>query len=82
MDYITPTVPRVLRIKSPSSPRMVPSFSPLEAILSAIRDGGKAHTAEQVDGIYVLRQDMSVPTSSHLCAKDEYLEFNGYVKDR
>ena len=39
-----------------------------EAILSAIRDGGKAHTAEQVDGIYVLRQDMSLPTSSHLCA--------------
>ena len=33
-----------------------------EAILSAI------HTADQVDGIYILRQDMSVPTSSHLCA--------------
>ena len=39
-----------------------------EAILSAIRDGEKIHTADQVDGIYVLRQDMSVPTSSHLCA--------------
>ena len=39
-----------------------------EAILSAIRDGEKTHTADQVDGIYVLRQDMSVPTSSHLCA--------------
>ena len=39
-----------------------------EAILSAIRDGKKTHTADQVDGIYVLRQDMSVPTSSHLCA--------------
>ena len=39
-----------------------------EAILSAIRDGEKAHTADQVDGIYVLRQNMSVPTSSHLCA--------------
>ena len=26
------------------------------------------HTADQVDGIYVLRQDMSVPTSPHLCA--------------
>ena len=38
-----------------------------EAILSAIRDGEKTHTADQVDGIYVLRQDMSVPTSSHLC---------------
>ena len=34
-----------------------------EAILSAIRDGEKTHTADQVDGIYVLRQDMSVPTS-------------------
>ena len=31
-----------------------------EAILSAIRNGE--------NGIYVLRQDMSVPTSSHLCA--------------
>ena len=39
-----------------------------DAILSAIRDGEKTHTADQVDGIYVLRQDMSVPTSSHLCA--------------
>ena len=39
-----------------------------EAILSAIHDGEKTHTADQVDGIYVLRQDMSVPTSSHLCA--------------
>ena len=39
-----------------------------EAILSATRDGEKTHTADQVDGIYVLRQDMSVPTSSHLCA--------------
>ena len=39
-----------------------------EAILSAIRDGEKTHTADQVDGIYVLRQDMPVPTSSHLCA--------------
>ena len=39
-----------------------------EAILSAIRGGEKTHTADQVDGIYVLRQDMSVPTSSHLCA--------------
>ena len=39
-----------------------------EAILSAIRDGEKTHTADQVDGIYVLRQDMSVPLSSHLCA--------------
>ena len=35
-----------------------------EAIFSAIRDGEKTHTADQVDGIYVLRQDMSV----HLCA--------------
>ena len=43
-----------------------------EAILSArgypLSDGEKTHTADQVDGIYVLRQDMSVPTSSHLCA--------------
>ena len=39
-----------------------------EAILSAICDREKTHTADQVDGIYVLRQDMSVPTSSHLCA--------------
>ena len=39
-----------------------------EAILSAIHDGEKTHTADQVDGIYFLRQDMSVPTSSHLCA--------------
>ena len=39
-----------------------------EVILSAIRDGEKTHTADQVDGIYVLRQDMSVPPSSHLCA--------------
>ena len=39
-----------------------------EVILSAIRDGEKTHTADQVDGIYDLRQDMSVPTSSHLCA--------------
>ena len=34
-----------------------------EAILSAIRDIEKIHTADQVDGIYVLRQDMSVLTS-------------------
>ena len=49
---------------------MVPSFSPSckEAIHSAIHDGEKTHTADQVDGIYILRQDMSVPTSSHLCA--------------
>ena len=39
-----------------------------EAILVAIRNGEKTHTADQVDGIYVLRQDMSVPPSSHLCA--------------
>ena len=39
-----------------------------EAILSAIRDGEKTRTADQVDGIYALRQDMSVPPSSHLCA--------------
>ena len=39
-----------------------------EAILSAIRDGEKTHTADHVDGIYVHRQDMSLPTSSHLCA--------------
>ena len=39
-----------------------------EVILSAICDGEKTHTADQVDGIYVLRQDMSVPTASHLCA--------------
>ena len=39
-----------------------------EAILSAIRDGEKTHTADQVDSIYVLRQDMSVPILSHLCA--------------
>ena len=39
-----------------------------EDILSAIRDGEMTHTADQVDGIYVLRQDMSVPTSPHLCA--------------
>ena len=39
-----------------------------EAILSALRDGEKTHSADQVDGTYVLRQDMSVPTSSHLCA--------------
>ena len=39
-----------------------------EAILSAIRDGEKTHTADKVDGIHLLRQDMSVPTSSHLCA--------------
>ena len=39
-----------------------------EAILSAIRDGEKTHIDDQVDGIYILRQDMSVPTSSHLCA--------------
>ena len=39
-----------------------------EVILSAIRYGEKTHTADQVDSIYVLRQDMSVPTSSHLCA--------------
>ena len=36
-----------------------------EAILSAIRDGDKTQTADQVDGIY---EDMSVPISSHLCA--------------
>ena len=39
-----------------------------EAILSAIRNGEKTNTADQVDGIYVLRKDMSVPPSSHLCA--------------
>ena len=39
-----------------------------EAILLAIRNGEKTHTADQVDGIYVLRQDMSVPPSSHICA--------------
>ena len=39
-----------------------------EAILVAIRNGEKTRTADQVDGIYVLRQDMSVPPSSHLCA--------------
>ena len=39
-----------------------------EAILLAIRNGQKTHTADQVDGIYVLRQDMTVPPSSHLCA--------------
>ena len=39
-----------------------------EAILSAIRDGEKTHTADQVDGIYILRQDMTLPTSSHLYA--------------
>ena len=39
-----------------------------EAILSAIGDGEKTHTADQVDGIYVLRQDLSIPPSSHLCA--------------
>ena len=38
-----------------------------EVILSAISDGEKTHTADQIDGIYVLRQDMYVPTSSHLC---------------
>ena len=39
-----------------------------ETILSAIHDGEKTHTADHVNGIYVFRQDMSVPTSSHLCA--------------
>ena len=38
-----------------------------EAILLTIRNGEKTHTADQVDGIYVLRQDMSVPPSSHIC---------------
>ena len=39
-----------------------------EAILSAIHNGEKIYTADQVDGIYVLRQDMSVPPSSYICA--------------
>ena len=39
-----------------------------EAILLAISNKEKTHTADQVDGIYALRQDMSVPPSSHLCA--------------
>ena len=39
----------------------------IEAILSAIRDGEKTHTADQVDGIYVLRQDMSVYLLRHIC---------------
>ena len=37
-----------------------------EAILLAIHNGEKTHTADQVDGIYVLRQDMSVRTQ--MCA--------------
>ena len=39
-----------------------------EAILSAIRNGKKTHTADQVDGMYVLGQDMSVPAFSYLGA--------------
>ena len=37
-------------------------------ILTVMQRGHSLRTADQVDGIYVLRQDMSVPTSSHLCA--------------
>ena len=39
-----------------------------EAILLAICNGERTHTADQVDGIYVLRQDMSLPPLSHICA--------------
>ena len=39
-----------------------------EAILLAIRNREKTHTADQVDGIYILRQDMSISSSSHICA--------------
>ena len=45
-----------------------------EAILSE-----KTHTADQVDGIYVLRQDMSVPTSSHLCAiQSHHVQYSSF----
>ena len=44
------------------------AYSCKEAILSAIRNGEKTHTADQIDGLYVLRQDMSVPPSCHICA--------------
>ena len=47
-----------------------------EAILSAIRDGEKTHTTDQVDGIYVLRQDMSIPTSSYSPTRFHFLRLN------
>ena len=43
-----------------------------EAIVLAIRNWQKNHTVNQVDGIYVLRQNVSVPPSSHLCALQPY----------
>ena len=66
MDYLTPTVKVAIFTKN--SAIILTADSCKEPILSAIRDGEKTHTADQVDDIYVLRQDISVPTSSHLCA--------------
>ena len=39
-----------------------------KAIFLAIHNGEKTNTADQVEGIHVLRQDMSISPSSNLCA--------------
>ena len=57
------------RLPAVPVPRMKDDIYSLSGLLNSNgATGAKDKVADQVDGIYVLRQDLSVPTSSHLCA--------------